>query len=185
MKQIRNDIKSIIHQVRLELLQIQKIQNQLSQLDSALKQANRDILTYQDYIRVQTIEKIELIDAPYHSTLCTNCNQVCHNNCRLNETKMLGAQIFAQCLVMNNGQCQQCRNHCSYLNHYHAKKTIHITYERLYDLLIDLKDKYDQAYENRNNYQEKIFTISETKQLLERALKQKKNDGFISNMFID
>jgi hypothetical protein len=176
MKQIRNDIKSIIHQVRLELLQIQKIQNQLSQLDSALKQANRDILTYQDYIRVQTIEKIELIDAPYHSTLCTNCNQVCHNNCRLNETKMLGAQIFAQCLVMNNGQCQQCRNHCSYLNHYHAKKTIHITYERLYDLLIDLKDKYDQAYENRNNYQEKIFTISETKQLLERALKQKINE---------
>jgi hypothetical protein len=46
----------------------------------------------------------------------------------------------------------------------------------LYDLLTDLKDKYDQAYENRNNYQEKIFTISEAKKLIERVLRQKLNE---------
>ena len=145
MRQIRNDIKFIIHQVHLELVQIQKIQYQLSNLDSAKKQADQYILTYQDYTQIQTIETIQLIDAPYHSTLCANCNEVCHNNCQLNETKQYGAQIFARCSVMNNGHCQQCRNHCSYLNHYHAKKTIHVTYETLYDLLADLKDKHEQA----------------------------------------
>ena len=176
MQQIRNDIKSIIHQARLELIQIQKIQNELCHLDSALQRADRDVQIYQDHTRVHTLEKIELIDAPYHSTLCANCNEVCHNNCRLNETRFLGAQIFSQCLVMNNnGSCQQCRNHCSYIDHYHAKKTIQITYETLHDLLIDLKNKYDQACENRRNYQEKIFTTSETKELLEKTLKQKIN----------
>jgi GTPase SAR1 family protein len=176
MKQIRNEIKLIIHQIRLEMIQIQKIQNELSILDIAFKQADQDVIIYHDHTRLHIIEKTKIIDAPYHSTLCTNCNEVCHNNCHLNETKIMGAQIFSQCQVMNYGKCQQCRNHCSYINHYHAKKTIQTTYETLHDILIDLKDKYDQAYENRNNYQEKILTISEIKLLLERTLKLKMNE---------
>jgi len=172
LKQIRNDIKSIMHQARLEMIQIQKIQDELSQLDIAFKQADRDTNTYQDHTRMHAVEKLEVVDAPHHSTLCANCNQVCHDNCRLNETKNVGAQIISQCLVMLNGRCQQCPNHCSYINHYHAKKTIQITHANLYDVLIDLKTKYDQAYVNRNSYQEKILTISETKEMLEKTLKQ-------------
>ena len=98
MQQIRNDIKSIIHQARLELIQIQKIQNELAQLDTALQRADRDVQTYQDHTQVHTIEKIELVDASYHSTLWANCNEVCHNNCRLNETKFLrGANLRSMC----------------------------------------------------------------------------------------
>lgn len=176
MKQIRNDIKAIIHQAHLEMIQIQKIQNELSQLDSAYKQADRDVATYQDHTRFHTIEKIEVVDATYHSTLCTTCNQVCHNNCRLNETRIIGAQILSQCLVMNNGRCQQCRNHCSYANHYHAKKTIQITYETLEDIINELKKKYDEANEKRNSYQKQMLTIAETKEFLDKTLKQNLNE---------
>ncbi|CAF2677272.1 unnamed protein product [Rotaria sp. Silwood2] len=173
MKQIRNDIKSIIHQIRLEMIQIQKIQDAIAQLDLTFKQTNRDVATYQDHTRHHIVEKIQQIDAPHHSTLCVNCNQVCHNNCRLNETNIVDAQILSQCLVMKNGKCQQCQNHCSYTNHYHAKKTIQISHETLHDVLSDLKEKYDQTYQNSNNCQEKIITVSETKELLEQALQQK------------
>ncbi|CAF0957827.1 unnamed protein product [Adineta steineri] len=176
LKQIRNDIKSIIHEIHLEITQIQKIQNELFQLDFAFQQANQDTITYQDYIQFQTIEKIEIVDAEYHSTLCASCNQVCHNHCHLNETTTIGAQIFSRCKVMVNGKCQQCRNHCSYINHYHAKKTIQITEENLYDILDDLKKRYDQACVNSTNYQERILTIKETKEILEKTLKRKIHD---------
>ena len=64
---------------------------------------------------------------------------------------------------------------CSYIDHYHAKKTIQVTNETLHDLLIDLKKKYDQACQSRRTYQEKILTTSETKELIEKTLKQKIN----------
>ncbi|CAF1686289.1 unnamed protein product, partial [Adineta ricciae] len=129
--------------------------------------------TYQIHLQEQTIEKIEIVDANYHSTLCAKCNQVCHNNCRLDETTVVGAQIFAQCVVMFNGKCQQCPNHCSYIHHYHAKKAIRIRKEKLHDALNDVKQKYGQAQADRTNYQEQIMTISETKAFLEKALKEK------------
>ncbi|CAF3766555.1 unnamed protein product [Rotaria sp. Silwood1] len=176
MKQIRNEIKSILHQARLEMIQIQKIQDSITQLDLEFQQTNRDVMTYQDHTRHQIVEKIQQIDALHHSTLCANCNQVCHNNCRLNETNLVDTQIFSQCLVMKNGKCQQCRNHCSYINHYYAKKTIQISRETLHDILIDLKEKYNQIYQDHNKCQEKMITISETKELLEQALEQKMKD---------
>ncbi|UJR31137.1 hypothetical protein I4U23_018644 [Adineta vaga] len=158
LKQTRNEIRSILHQAHLELIQIQKIHDEIFQLDQEFRLTN------------QTIEKTEIIDADYHSTLCANCNYVCHNNCHLNETTGIGAHIFTQCLVMLNGKCQQCPNHCPYINHYHAKKAIRIGRESLNDVLTEYTKKYDQGEVNRTNYQERILTISETKQLLEKAL---------------
>ncbi|CAF1431874.1 unnamed protein product, partial [Adineta ricciae] len=64
LKQTRNDIRSVMHQARLELIQIQKIQDELSQLEQVVQQ------TYQIHLQEQTIEKIEIVDANYHSTLC-------------------------------------------------------------------------------------------------------------------
>jgi hypothetical protein len=131
IKQIRNEIKSIFHQTYLEIIQIQNIQDELS---IAFKQ------TDQDRTQFKMIERIQLIDAPYYNTLCSTCHQVCHSNCHLNETVITGSQIFSQCLILNNNQCQQCQNHCSYKTHYYAKKMIQITYETL----DDLKIQYDQ-----------------------------------------
>ncbi|CAF4213575.1 unnamed protein product, partial [Rotaria magnacalcarata] len=70
MKEIRNELKSIIHQVRLEMIQIQKIQDEIILLDLGFQKADRDMLAYRDHTQSRTIEKIEQIDAPYHSTLC-------------------------------------------------------------------------------------------------------------------
>ncbi|CAF1034179.1 unnamed protein product [Rotaria magnacalcarata] len=173
MKEIRNELKSIIHQVRLEMIQIQKIQDEIIQLDLGFQKADRDMLAYRDHTQSRTIEKIEQIDAPYHSTLCANCNQVCHNNCRLNETIIVGAQIFMQCLSMKDGKCQKCDKQCSYMYHYHAKKTIQRTHETVHNILADLKSKYDQANQNHHSYAERMITISETKELLEHALEEK------------
>ncbi|CAF1458943.1 unnamed protein product [Rotaria sordida] len=175
LKHIRNDIKSIIHQTRLEIIQIQKIQDAIAQLGLEYKQTNLDMIKYQDHTQYHIVEKIQQLDTSHYNTLCANCHQICHNNCRLNETNIVDGHILSQCLIMKNGKCQQCRNHCSYINHYYARKTIQISHETLYNILIDLKEKYDQTYQNNNNNncQEKMIKILETHELFEQVLEQK------------
>ena len=167
MKQNRNDMRSIVHQVCLELIHIHRIQNQLAQLDLNTRR------NHQDPTQTYTIEKIELVDAPCHNTLCINCNEVCHQDCQPNEMKTNNSQISSQCLMMNNGRCQQCRNHCPFTNHYHAKKTIETTQTTLRDVLIELRNKFQQTRVNGYSHQGQTFTRLEMNVLLERALKEK------------
>ncbi len=50
----------------------------------------QDSAKYKDYVKNETIEEIEIVDSPYHSTLCSNCRTVCHNHCGLQETTTQG-----------------------------------------------------------------------------------------------
>lgn len=52
--------------------------------------AMEDSEKYKDYVKNETVTEIEIVDAPYHSTLCSNCRTVCHNHCRLQETSNQG-----------------------------------------------------------------------------------------------
>ena len=168
MKQIRHDIRSAVHQVRLDLIHMYKLQHELAQFDSKGRR------NHQTSLAIQTIDKIEIVDALYYNTLCTNCNQVCHHSCHLEETKTFNSQISSQCIMMDDcGRCQQCRNHCPYAYHYYAKKDIQISRTTLYDILIDLKSKYDQNYDDRNVDLERNFNRAEIKILLDKALKEK------------
>lgn len=163
MKEVRNTVKSMIHRLTLDFVRIQKIQDELAQLDNGLQQ------TTQDYTKSHRVEKIEQIDSPYHNTLCIDCNKICHDNCRLYETNALSAQISSQCLAMKNGICQQCDNNCSYTIHYFAQKTIRRTYETIHDIMIDLVMKYDK---NRHISQEKTLNILETKEIFEYLIEK-------------
>jgi ElaB/YqjD/DUF883 family membrane-anchored ribosome-binding protein len=176
MKDIRNKIKSLLHAARLEVNQIQKMQDEISAFETALSQADDDLVNYNDYATERVVDKVEIVDAPYHSTLCQNCNHVCHDNCGLDETIIAGAQIFQRCWAITDGFCTQCKHKCSYTAHYHAKKKVEITKETLQDVLADIKAKYDQAATNKNEYQDKITSVEDAKKLLENALKQKSDD---------
>ncbi|CAF3940745.1 unnamed protein product, partial [Rotaria sp. Silwood1] len=124
VKEIRNQIKALMHTVRLQITEIQRMQDEIAMFEEALKQANEGIVTFNNYSTHRTVEKIEIVDAPYHSTLCQNCNHVCHDQCQLDETSIVGAQIFKRCQAMDSsGNCTQCRHQCPYTAHYHAKAT--------------------------------------------------------------
>ncbi len=173
MKDIRNSIKTIMHAARLEVTQMQKMQDEIAMFEAGLQQANADANTYKDYVKERTIDTPEIIDAKYHSTLCQNCNHVCHDNCQLDETTILGAQIFLRCWAMKGGNCTQCQHNCSYTAHYHAKKTVIVTKQTLKDILADIKSRYDAATHNSSDFQKKIKNTADAKKMLENALQQK------------
>jgi hypothetical protein len=68
MKDIRNAIKALMHEARLEVSHIQKMQDELAAFEHALKQYRTDEVTYKDYTRERVVETKELVDAKYHSS---------------------------------------------------------------------------------------------------------------------
>ncbi|CAF3515383.1 unnamed protein product [Rotaria socialis] len=174
MKDIRNAIKALMHEARLEVSQIQKMQDELAAFEHALKQYKTDEVTYKDYTRERVVETKELVDTKYHSTVCRKCDHVCHDKCGLNETTTHGNRIFQRCWAMSpEGQCYICPSHCLYTEHYHARKTMKVKQQKLQDVLHDIKAKYDLASRNKTDFQSRITTTHEAKKMLERALKQK------------
>lgn len=176
MRDIRNEIKTLMHAAQVEVSQIQKMQDELAAFDAALKQTDTDLVTYKDYTQERKVEVAELVDAPYHSTLCQICTHVCHEKCGLTETTTVGDQIFQQCWAMSKGVCKQCPGACSYTSHYHAKKTVNKVSKTLKDVMIEIKAKYDKASNDQTSYKQKIKTTGDAKKLLEKALNQKKED---------
>ncbi|CAF0867585.1 unnamed protein product [Didymodactylos carnosus] len=176
MKDIRNEIKILMHQIRLEINKIQTMQEEIAAFEEGLKHPQTDELSYKDYAKERTVDQIDIVDAAYHSTLCQNCNFVCHNKCGLDEQTIDGSQIFQQCYAMSAGVCTKCPNECSYTAHYIAKKTVKITQKKLQDVLQDIKAKFDMATKNKADFQQKVTTVGDAKRLLEKALKQKTED---------
>ncbi|CAF1146503.1 unnamed protein product [Rotaria sordida] len=174
MKDIRNAIKALMHEARLEVSRIQRMQDELAAFEHALKQYRTDEVTYKDYTRERIVETKELVDTKYHSTVCRKCDHVCHDKCGLHETSTYGNRIFQRCWAMSlEGQCYICPGHCLYTEHYHARKTMKIKQQKLQDVLHDIKAKYDLATRNKADFESRITTTQDAKKMLERALKQK------------
>ncbi|CAF2505528.1 unnamed protein product [Rotaria sp. Silwood2] len=174
MKDIRNAIKALMHEARLEVSHIQKMQDELAAFEHALKQYKTDEVTYKDYTRERVVETKELVDTKYHSTVCRKCDHVCHDKCGLHETTTHGNRIFQRCWAMSSeGQCFICPGHCLYTEHYHARKTMKVKQQKLQDVLHDIKAKYDLATRNKADFQSRITTTQDAKNMLQRALKQK------------
>jgi len=68
----------------------------LRHLQVLLQGAAQDSEKYKDHVQSSTIEDIQIVDAPYHSTLCNVCQTVCHDHCNLDEISDAG-QLFLAC----------------------------------------------------------------------------------------
>jgi hypothetical protein len=174
MKKIRNDIKSMMHNARLEVENIQKTQNEIAVLQAGMKGLDDDQNRNQHYMTTRTVAVSQLVDASFYSTLCSQCNHVCHAHCRLQETFQKGDKRLSGCACMGrNDRCTVCKGQCSYTQHYHARKTIQQTNQTVQEVLYDIKAKYDAATSNKNAAQQKLTTIAGQKQMLANALIQK------------
>jgi uncharacterized protein YutD len=94
MKDIRNQIKILMHKAKIEITQIQKLSDDIAAYDIAFNQYSKNQLSYKDFTKERTVEKTKLVDATHHSTICSTCNYVCHERCGLEETTIQGDQIF-------------------------------------------------------------------------------------------
>ena len=59
-------------------------------LQVVLQGAAQDSQKYKDFVQTSTVEETQIVDAPYHSTLCNVCQTVCHDHCNLEELSDAG-----------------------------------------------------------------------------------------------
>ncbi|CAF4936763.1 unnamed protein product, partial [Rotaria sp. Silwood1] len=147
----RNIIKALMTEAKLEVTNIQKMQDEIASLQQALKKYGDDESMYQQYTQETVLDVKEIVDAEYHSTMCSKCDNVCHDRCSLNETTVVGHDIFQGCVAMREGQCTQCPLLCSWAEHFHARKTIQVKQQTVEKVLEDIKAKYDIATQVQAN----------------------------------
>ena len=70
---------------------VQALLSTLVFLLQAMKQdADQDQESYKNFIVSNQILETTIVDADYHSTLCMNCQTVCHDHCNLDEMQDAG-----------------------------------------------------------------------------------------------
>ncbi|CAF1362766.1 unnamed protein product [Didymodactylos carnosus] len=178
----RNIIKALMLEAKLEVTNIQKMQDEIASLEQALKRYDEDEGAYQTYTQDTVVDVKEIVDAEYHSTMCSKCDNVCHDHCSLEETTVVGHDIFQGCVAMREGQCTQCHLLCGWAEHFHARKTIQIKQQTVEKVLEDIKAKYDMATQGKidlsrkTDATEKLTTLNDNKQMLKEALKAKNEE---------
>ena len=176
MVQSRNKIKSSLHDARLHSSQILQMQDEIHAYEERVKQCDDDKDKFKHFTR-KVQERSVKVPAKYHSTICSNCNYVCHDGCHLQETTKIGDQIFRHCLAFITREiCRFCPQRCDYTQHYHDKVTIVVTHPSRTEIIQEIKSKYDQATTNKDTAVDKINTFTSTKNLLEKALLQQIQD---------
>ena len=125
----RQKLMAVLHGGKLEAQKLCAILKALDRVDSLMKQHGSDAVRFANYMTTETVTVTELVDAPYHSTICRSCNVVCHNRCGLTEISTDGDNAFRGCYAFGGSEtCMgsesrgKCR--CSYVSHYHGRKTM-------------------------------------------------------------
>ena len=72
------------------------------------KGAMADAEKYAKYTQNNTITEKTIVDAPYHSTLCSTCQTVCHDRCGLAEISTPGKALneISSQWIMNTSMCR-------------------------------------------------------------------------------
>ncbi len=171
MREQRNHIKSTLHNARLQIVQLQKLQDDLDAAQTALGKYGADAEAFKNYVQKKVVTQNELVDAPYHSTICSSCNFVCHDHCGLNEISNTGDNQFTGCAAMGgSSNCRMCEGRCSYTRHYHGRKTMRQVSKTLETVLADVKAKYDTATQAQQQASQKINSVTSAKQAVDRAI---------------
>ncbi|GAQ80006.1 hypothetical protein KFL_000440080 [Klebsormidium nitens] len=125
LREKRNEIKAKMASALTEFRNMQMLEDKLerSQYDLEGAVASRD--NYKDFARTETVEEVEQIPCGYHNTLCSTCQQVCHEKCGLEFISEAGGEAFNSCACMGGGSaCMMCPGACGAASHYHGLFTI-------------------------------------------------------------
>lgn len=159
----RFEIKQQLHEARLEISQLHQLQDEIEKLEKDKANSLQTAKSFCDYTQTKVITRTELVDASYHSTICSTCNVVCHDHCGLQEITGVGDNAFKSCLAMTGDNCHQCPGKCSYKMHYHGKKTMRKTETTLNEVLQDIKSKFDSSIATANALSSMIYDSASAK----------------------
>jgi hypothetical protein len=174
MKNLRFKIKAQLHDSRLKFQELQTILDSLVAAEIAVRQYGKDADAFKNFTQDETITVTKLVDAPFHSTICSNCNQVCHENCGLNEVSTTGTNHFLSCAAMSGDNCTRCTQRCHHSSHYHAKKKMVTEDQTMERILHDIKAKYDMALSGKQGATKQVDTFQSARQQIQQEIDNEK-----------
>ncbi len=168
----RNAIRSVLHESRLMIMELQHIEDELAALEQASNIYSANIEKYASVggQSTKTIQINEITVTSYHNTICSKCNTVCHERCSLTETTRVGERVFRRCTVIANGRCTVCPGKCSYDIHYHDRRLIKSVPKTLKVAISSMANKHIEARKDKAACETKCETVQETKRFIEQSL---------------
>ena len=95
-----------------------------------------------------------------HSTICSTCTHICHQDCGLSEITTAGDNAFKGCAAFNGAEnCRYCPRKCSFTAHFHGKKRIVKTSTTVDTVINDLLKKFKDAENSEGMYIKKKFNF--------------------------
>jgi len=157
MKSQRNRIRAELNALQLEVNKLQILQDSMEAANSAKDLVSQDKEKYSAFTQQKQIEYEELVDADYHSTICSTCNTVCHDRCGLEFTPDKNSNVFCQCACMSgHNTCQVCKERCGPSSHYHAKKRVKKLVKSVEHVLIEMKAQFEESEKKEKDLTSKI-----------------------------
>lgn len=147
IRDLRNSIKADLHKAKMEMVSIQNLQEEMELAITTATSAENDINDNKNFTVKKNISQVVFVETPYHSTICGNCNSVCHSHCGLNETRTKGDPTLSgcSCIDPSTGTCTTCTGNCSYTQHYHSRQEPKLINVSVDEELADIKNKYLEA----------------------------------------
>jgi hypothetical protein len=113
MRNFRDRIKSEIARVTQDIANIQQVQDSLDFAQQALQKTGDQKKSFSNYTKTETIKLKKIVNASYHSTVCTihltKGNIICHDNCGLEFKNNSGTDYFKGCYCMGpDKKCKIC-----------------------------------------------------------------------------
>jgi hypothetical protein len=169
LRQQRDYVKLVLHQVQCKIKQLQDVQTQLEEAEIMIQHGQIHQEQYKDYTRSREVTEYEFVECSTLSTICSTCTKVCHDNCGLEKINEAGSNQFKNCCAF--GGADNCRG-CShgFVVHYHANKTVNAITKTLEDVLQDIKDKYDAAVRDTNLARASFTGFTAAKAGVEKAI---------------
>lgn len=175
----RMKIKAYLHDVKLQIMSLQQALDQMETAQSSFKTAKSTAESSKGFKTQENIEEKVLVDDPssHHSTICSNCSHICHQNCGLAEIATAGDNAFLGCAAFRGSDsCRYCPEKCSFSHHYHGKKKLITRTTTVEKILEDMQRTHQAAIAKVLGAERKITTFADMEKAVEVAIREKVND---------
>lgn len=174
IQNIRNLIKTKFHECRVKVDHLQTLLDQVHQTELDIKNAEENVNSNSNYTVKKSVNKVEMVQVGYHSTVCAECNSLCHDHCGLDETPTKGVSVFMSCACIDKptGNCTKCSH--SYIHHYHSRQIPQTVVVQVDEEVQALKDKYIAAQQALGNSTAKMSNLEIAQQSIQAELEEQK-----------
>ncbi|CAF1354768.1 unnamed protein product [Adineta ricciae] len=169
MNDNRNNIKRELHAVRLMLLDLQNMEDELIGYELSAHIHSSNVEKFRDFIQTKTITRHVAHQTGHHSTTCSSCNKVCHKSCSPDENSNVGNNILHGCSAKQDGFCKICR--CPIRLHYYSRITYNDERRTIQEAIRGLQQRHEDAKAEKEKALLKCNAIQDAKKIVDNELK--------------